>query len=252
MTVIAVLGVIGIMQRLIRRDYLLPLWVVVPFLFAGRSATNLVIIPLAMLAAVGLVEVILPALQVSVKGDAEQSSRVTAVERNFLIYMMLFMVFSAYQFGFQLTGAALPISDREAMDWVRQNTPNDSRFLVLSGATSVACDSVAEWFPMLAERQSLYTIQGTEWTKADGFKPFIREAVDLQLCSRETPDCVESLVTSGYEYVYFSKKLRSENCDPLPFAMDFPRFVGGVHEDERYEIIYETDEVMIYRRNDSF
>ena len=252
MTVIAVLGVIGIMQRLIHRDYLLPLWVVVPFLFAGRSATNLVIIPLAMLAAVGLVDVLLPRLQASVKGEAEQSIHISAVERNVTLYFILFMVFSAYQFGFQLSGAAMPVSERRAMEWVKQNTPTSARFLVLSGATSVACDSVAEWFPMLADRQSLYTVQGTEWTKADGFKPFIREAVDLQMCSQETPDCVESLVDSEYEYVYFSKNLRSENCEPIPIDMNFSRFVVGVHEDERYEIIYETDEVMIYRKNGSF
>ena len=41
MTVIAMLGVIGIFHSLIRKDYLLPLWVVLPFLFAGRSVTNL-------------------------------------------------------------------------------------------------------------------------------------------------------------------------------------------------------------------
>ena len=248
MTVIAVLGVIGIIQRMIRRDYLLPLWVVFPFLFAGRSATNLVAVPLAMLAAVGLADVLLPALQASAKGDAEQFTQVSAVERNVIIYLILFMVFSAYQFGFQLSGAALPISDREAMKWVSQNTPNDARFLVLSGATSVACDSVAEWFPMLADRQSLFTIQGAEWTKANGFKPFIREAVNMQMCSQENPDCVESLAdTSEYEYVYFSKNLRAENCELLPLAQSYLYFVEKVRGDVQYEVVYETDDVLIYK-----
>ena len=52
-TVIAVLGLIGIAQRLLRRDYLLPLWLAIPFLVEGRSAAGPAAIPLAMLAAIG-------------------------------------------------------------------------------------------------------------------------------------------------------------------------------------------------------
>lgn len=248
MTVIAVLGVIGIIQRMIRRDYLLPLWVVLPFLFAGRSATNLVILPLAMLAAFGLADVLLPALQVSVKNDVEQSTQVTTVERNVILYLLIFMVFSAYQFGFQLSGAALQESNVEAMNWVSRNIPKDARFLVLSGTGSVACDPVSEWFPALTERQSLFTVQGTEWTKADKFKPFIREAVALQMCSRETPACVTDLLEpSEYDYVYFSKTLQADNCELLPIPQSFMYFVDSVRADGRYEIVHETDEVLIYR-----
>jgi hypothetical protein len=248
MTVIAVLGLIGIIQRFIHRDYLLPLWVVVPFLVSGRSATNLVIIPLAMLAALGWADVLVPALQASVKRDAEPSTQVSSIERNVLLYLMLYMVFSAYQFGFQLSGAALPTPEREAMEWVNRKTLEGSRFLVLSGANSVACDSVAEWFPALAGRQSLFTVQGTEWTKSDEFKPFLREAVALQGCSRETPACIDTLVdASEYDYVYLSKILRAENCEPLAMEQYFIHFAESVRGDARYEVVYETDEVMIYK-----
>jgi hypothetical protein len=134
MTVIAVLGVIGIIDRLVRREYLLPLWVSVPFLVAGRSATNLAIVPLAMLAAHGLANVFLPAFQASVRKEAEGSSQIiTNVEKAVIAYLMLYMVFSAYQFGFQLSSASLQNPQRDAMDWVRQTTPEGSRFLVLLG-----------------------------------------------------------------------------------------------------------------------
>jgi hypothetical protein len=119
---------------------------------------------------------------------------------------------------------------------------------VLSGANSVACDSVAEWFPALAGRQSLFTVQGTEWTKSDEFKPFIREAVALQGCSRETPACIDQLIgTSEYDYVYLSKILRAENCEPLVMAQNFIHFAESVRGDAQYEVVYETDEVMIYK-----
>ena len=248
MTIIAVLGLVGIIQRLTRKDYLLPLWVVLPFLVAGRSATNLVIIPLAMLAAVGLADVLLPALQVSVKKDAERSNQVSSIERYVIFYLLLYMVFSSYQFGFQLSGAVLPVSERDAMEWVSQNTSKDARLLVLSGATSVACDSVAEWFPALALRQSLYTIQGTEWTLGDDFKPFIRDAVELQKCRGNAPECLGALIDSSvYDYVYFSKVLGAENCEPLSLPQSYAYFADQVRRGNVYEIVYDTNEVMIYR-----
>ncbi len=77
-TFIAVLGLIGIGHRLVRRDYLLPLWMAIPFFVEGRSAAGPASIPLAMLAAIGLVEVILPALQSSAGKDAEKSNQCAA------------------------------------------------------------------------------------------------------------------------------------------------------------------------------
>ena len=74
-TVIAVIGLIGIAHRLIRRDYLLPLWMAIPFFVEGRSAAGPASIPLAMLAAIGLVEVILPALQFSAGKARVEPSR---------------------------------------------------------------------------------------------------------------------------------------------------------------------------------
>ncbi len=248
MTIIAVLALIGIAHRLVRRDYLLPLWMAIPFFAAGRSATNLVVIPLAMLAALGLAEVVLPALQASGRGDAGQSVQVSPIERNILLYLLLYTVFSAYQFGFQLSGAALSEPERDAMLWVKENTPEDARFLVLSGANSVACDATSEWFPALTGRRSLFTIQGAEWMKGDEFKPFIREAVALQSCAGDDPSCIDGLVDSTeYDYVYLSKVLRAENCAPLVPARTFAYFAARVQGDERYEVAYETDDVMIYR-----
>jgi 4-amino-4-deoxy-L-arabinose transferase-like glycosyltransferase len=250
MTVIAMLGVIGIFHSLIRKDYLLPLWVVLPFLFAGRSATNLVILPLTMLAAVGLADVLLSALQVSGRIETKGSGQVTSIEQVVLFYFSLYLIFSSYQFGFQLSGSALRQSAYNAMNWVKQNTPEDSHFVVLSGSASVACDSVAEWFPAVSGRQSLFTVQGTEWTKSDDFKPFIREAVELQMCSRGTPDCVDGLVgASEYDYVYLSKGIQVDNCEPLPLAVGFSYFVESVHSDLRYEIVYENDDVLVFREH---
>jgi len=247
-TFIAILGLIGLAHRLIRRDYLLPLWMAIPFFVEGRSAAGPAALPLAMLAAVGFAEILLPALQAAVKKETEPSDQVSSIERNVFFYLLLYLVFSAYQFGYQLSFATLYPPDQNAMEWVRESTQQNSRFLVLTGTESVSCDSVMEWFPALTGRQSLFTVQGTEWTKGDQFGPFIQETYDLQACYEGNPSCINKLLDSSqYDFVYLSKELRVDNCQPLPSPRNFTYFVESVRSDAQYEIVYETDGVMIYK-----
>ncbi len=245
-TVIAVLGLIGIAHRLIRRDYLLPLWMAIPFFIEGRSAAGPAAIPLAMLAALGLVEVILPAIQPSPSKEAEASS----TERNVFIYLVLYLIFSTAQFGIQLSAATLYPPDEEAMRWVRENTPGDSRFLVLTGTTSVSCDSVMEWFPAISGRKSLFTVQGAEWTKGAGFNEYVRSTYPVQECLANSDlACLDEHVDrADYDYIYVSKILRVNNCGPLAPQRQFPYFVESLKLDAGFEKVYETDGVLISRR----
>ena len=245
-TVIAVLGLIGIAHRFVRRDYLLPLWMAIPFFIEGRSAAGPASIPLAMLAAVGLVEVVLPAMQASPSKDAEVSS----TERNVFIYLILFLIFSTFQFGLQLSAATLYPPDAEAMRWVRQNTTEDSRFVVLTGTDSVSCDSTLEWFPAISGRKSLFTVQGTEWTKGAEFNDYVRSTYAVQDCLMESDmACLDRAVDRDeYDYIYVSKILRVDNCSPLGRQQVFPYFVESLKSDSGFEIVYETDGVLISRR----
>ncbi|HMR98166.1 MAG TPA: glycosyltransferase family 39 protein [Anaerolineales bacterium] len=245
-TVIAVLGLIGIAHRLIRRDYLLPLWMAIPFFIEGRSAAGPAAIPLAMLAALGLVEVLLPAIQPSPAKDADVSS----TERNVFIYLILYLIFSTAQFGIQLADAKLYPPDEEAMRWVRENTRDDSRFLVLTGTTSVSCDSVMEWFPAISGRKSLFTVQGTEWTKGAGFNDYVRSTYGVQRClSNSDVLCLDDAVSrADYDYIYVSKILRVNNCSPLASWQEFPYFVESLKLDSGFEVVYETDGVLISRK----
>ena len=70
---------------------------------------------------------------------------------------------------------------RDAMAWVQANTPEESRFAVVSGRYW-AVDAEAEWFPTLADRQSVATVQGTEWLDRDRFATQVQRAGDLPVC----------------------------------------------------------------------
>lgn len=254
-TLITVLGLIGVASCLIRREYLLPLWMAVPFVVAGRSAVNAAAIPLAMLASIGLLDVIFEGLNSAHQEPdhvaQEESTPLPARERNIFLYVMLYLLFSAYQFGMSLSTATLYPADREAMSWVRKNTPADSRFLLLTGSSSVACDAVLEWFPTLASRHSISTIQGTEWTQGPNFTEYVKSTFAVQKClSSSDRSCLDDMVDpSKYDYIYLSKNLRSNNCVPTGTQEDYSYFVEHLREIPGLVNLYETKDVLILSRS---
>jgi len=136
------------------------------------------------------------------------------------------------------------------MNWVRENTPAESRFLVLTGTTSVSCDSVLEWFPALTGRQSLYTVQGTEWIQGANFNTYVRSTYPVQEClASGDASCLDTAVSrSQYDYVYVSKILRVNNCSPLDIPRTFPYFLERMGADSGFDAVYESEDVIIYSK----
>ena len=134
------------------------------------------------------------------------------------------------------------------MNWVRENTPPEARFLVLTGTTSVSCDSVLEWFPALTGRQSLYTVQGTEWIEGANFNSYVKSTYPVQEClSSGDNSCLDMAVSrSQYDYVYVSKILHSNNCMPLDIQRTFPYFLESIRADRGFDAVYESDDVIIF------
>ncbi|MGB8981098.1 MAG: hypothetical protein WCC12_04420, partial [Anaerolineales bacterium] len=249
-TVIAILGLIGIGYCLVRREYLLPLWMTIPFFVEGRSAAGPAGIPLAMLAAIGLVNVVVTGIRAATGKESGLSEQVSPIERNLFVYLLVYLIFSTYMFGSGLSNAILYPEDRKAMNWVRDNTPSDARFLVLTGTTSVSCDSVLEWFPALTGRQSLYTVQGTEWTQGRNFNDYVRSTYPVQRClSSGDVSCLDAAIDrSQYDYVYISKLQRVNNCASIDLQRTFPFFLAAMRADESFDMIYETEEVAVFER----
>jgi hypothetical protein len=246
-TPIAILGLIGLGLLIARREYLLPLWLILPFVVEGRSAPYQAVIPLAMLAASAFVDVVLAGLR-SANGEDNPLEQVTSIERGALVYLFMYLLFSSYLFSWQISTTTLYPPDREAMQWISQNTPTDARFLVLTGSRSISCDSVPEWFPALAQRKSVYTVQGTEWTLGKDFSDFVQKAGAVQACVTNSLNCVMDLTKSlKFDFIYVSKILRVDNCVPLSYPQTIPFFVEALRSNPGFDVIYETKGAIIYR-----
>ena len=118
----------------------------------------------------------------------------------------------------------LPRDERDAMAWVARATPPDARFLVITGPghTGVWGDRVSEWFPVLAARTSLATIQGREWINDGTFKARESDYMRLQSCAAETGACLDAWsqhAGTTYSYVFVSKEKSFKATEPLVKAL---------------------------------
>lgn len=90
--------------------------------------------------------------------------------------------------------------DRALMEWVRRSTPPDARFAVLSDETWARADE-AEWFPYLADRVSVVTMQGREWLP--DWQVLEAERQALLACTDRA--CVDDWVSRhDVDYIYLA------------------------------------------------
>jgi hypothetical protein len=135
-------------------------------------------------------------------------------------------------FQSSLAGFLSPLSpaQRAAMRWTSAMTPPDSRFAVLSGDTW-APDRASEWFPVLAQRVSVATPQGTEWLPGREFGRRVHAHTALQACARAGVPCLAAWKREAglaFSHVYIARRAGNPCCEILAAALRAdPRFGVG-------------------------
>jgi hypothetical protein len=254
MTIVAALGTIGFFVAVAGRQWLLPAWFLLPFFVEPRSAPTVAVLPLAMLAARALHEVVFPAIAASAQrfrtkpfGSYVESGAVKAAA----VYVEAFLLVMGMYAGMQLAQVRVSPGNMDAIGWVRENTARQSRFLVLTGATELFCDPVLEWFPVLTERVSTTTIQGNEWL---GSGPFLTQMIrfqKVQLCM-DAPNpaaCLREQVSAAgleYDHIYVARSGPStRGCRAEGQQRTGEALLASLRADKVYETVYRTDAVEI-------
>lgn len=253
MTIVSVLGIVGIAVQIAKRDFLIPLWFILPFFIEPRSAPTIATIPLAILASITISEVIVPAL-VRFESQVCGSELHNVLQVRSAWYLALFIGFyllgAVFYFGIRLAGTTLTQENRAAFDWVVSNTPPNSRFVILTGDPALFSDSTQEWFPALTKRISLTTIQGREWLEGGQFMNTAGDLQEIQGCRfSELPlDCLKKYTSDKglrYEYIYLTKS-SSTNLYREGSDMRADSMVYDLERDANYLKIYENKDVVIF------
>lgn len=162
LAIIGVLALLGEVQVVARRRPYLFVWLLAVCVLDLRFAPVAGSVPISMLVAVGVLDVVVPATKrataMLLPGSADASGSVTTG----VVTAAIVLIGLGSSLGTYDRNAALTSADRGAMSWVAENQPAGRAFVVL-GASPWGSDDVAEWFPALADRRSLTTSQGLEW-----------------------------------------------------------------------------------------
>jgi hypothetical protein len=221
-------------------EFLLVFWALFPFLIDPRNAPAIVIFPLLMLVSEGLYYLnkeLIRAASETFPNSGNASRYLSGLAQASLAIILVYLLYVSYASIPNLVAISLSRSDRETMEWVKENTPPQSRFLLITntGNISPMIDSYQEWFPALAERQSQNTLQGREWLLGSGFFEYSQALIALQGC----PDagCLNNWLEEKNVQVDFVLAQKQHVSHTL---------IDSLRANEHYDLVYETVDAEIF------
>ena len=243
-SLLGTLGILGIALLAEKKDYFSPLMLPVIFLAQPRSAHVMGNIPLALAAGFFIAEIILPGVE-----KIQMGKKKLAI---FLVILSIYLFSNSIYYGFMLSERHISESELIAMQWIKKNTPENSTFLVITGNQIAFCDPINEWFPSLTKRESLTTVQGTEWLQSTDFGDNMAQIHNLQGCIDKGTDCLDresSFVSKTFEYVYISIAPTTINCGLSTLSTQTTRGLVTALESERdYSVVYRSEQVVLFEK----
>lgn len=256
------LALLGMIESVARKKALIPLWILGVFLFDPRSALTISTVPLAMLMAVGLDRIsqlfwgpLNSAKQPPIFGKNVMPDDNTTFNGLFrflaLAALVCYLLFSTINGNTEIL-SSLPRGEREAMRWIAENTPSEAIFVTVP-AEFWAADRSGEWFPVLARRTNISTVQGSEWLDGNRFASRIKRHEELRNCAAVGSTCLDSWMSQYGEkadYIYIPKRRSAESTVwSLQSGDCCKALINSLSNAERYALIYEGDGAVIYRRS---
>ena len=235
-----ILRLLGLGWAIWKRQFFLIAWMALPYFVEPRSAPVVTFFSFCMLIALALTDA-LPAIVSRFKRD--QSPEVISAPLSelhwlnrviFLLFIYLFIESSLL--SFRLINTTLKSPAIDAMTWIKNSTPVEAQFLILTGKSDAMVDPMQEWFPALTERRSQTTLQGLEWTLAEGFVSRLAYLSRLQGC--EQVECIEN----------WSKEANLNFTHVLIERSVLMNHLINSLQQSNYGLIYETPEFMVYQK----
>lgn len=219
-----------------KRRFDLLMWGFLPYLIDQRSASIMTSFLYPMLAAYGFLDV-LPAFINFIRSRKWIIQSDTGLFNTHVFSMGLlgitFYLFIECVFHAQIIRTiSLTPESVDMMVWVRENTPAESSFLILTGRDDVMTDPVQEWFPALATYHSATTLQGLEWTLKGDFNLRWTQLAALQSC--EELSCVDTWA-------------RTMNLAFDRVILDGTKFPTEMFVSAGYEIIFDNGRYVILK-----
>jgi hypothetical protein len=247
LALIGMLGALGFFFALSMGDWLLPAWWIAIVTLDARQGSTFSTVPIALLAGVAVVQLLLPAMRrLSVATLGRNPRRARWSPEMVLGLFLVFATASAFLRNTPIMGGmgdmgSLSHQELSAMGWVTRETPANAKFLIVAG-TPWEIDRNSEWFPVLTNRKSVATVQGYEYRPLGEFAHKKREYIDLQSCAAWVSQCLQDWSrTTGqpYTHVYIPKSAERDCCRLLRYSLQ---------RDPAYRMIYDGPGAVLFVR----
>jgi hypothetical protein len=186
----------GIAWAVLHRRWVLPAWFII-ILSIPREGVWMLAVPAALLAGIGGAELFGPLLLDLGRTHLRKLERAVIFGGAAALFSMYLLLNPILAIQSLVAGDNKgPSPDAiAAMEWIRENTPAESKFIVLSHP------QVKEWTPQIARRTVLNMPFGSEWEPEES-RRIIRLEGLLKGCLDF--DCIQASVveTMGYDDVY--------------------------------------------------
>ena len=256
--VLGFLALLGVVSCAMRREFWLPVWALAIFLLDSWMPATMASIPIALLAGIGMGDVLYPLLTGEIS-FRRQASEPTPRPTTWLVVgavaaIVIYAALSALVTG-NLYLHALSGEERDAMAWVAANTSKNSSFLVVTG-DRWGDDRSAEWFPVLAERRSVTTVQGSEWLGNGEFARRVRQSETLRLCAARNANCLEQLIGDTGTFVthiYVPKRAATSSIFQRPGSLPTGNdccwsLRASLNQNPRYALLYDGPGAAVFEK----
>lgn len=252
LTFLGSMAMLGFFLQLAKKEYFLPVWLLVTLLVEPRNSSVYLALIVAMLASIGAVDLIFKVFR-----ELETGLNKTApinhwtegllsgwMNKIVLTYLVIFSIISSYLSVSELSRTLIVTrSDLEAVEWVNKNVLPGQSFIFIKAY------SIPEWFPILTHGRSVALVQGQEWQSKD-FSALLDISNHLELCAEQGKACLDDWQKESglsYQYVYFGK-WRVNTRDGAAYT-SWPLKASLVDSGE-YEVVYESESREILKRKE--
>ncbi len=240
--VIAVFAMIGLFICLAKGEYFFPLWALLCLLVDPRGGTFASIFPFTILAMSTITDGIAPQLFNKKTEDQHPDTWMyslnTNVGRLFFGFFIILFLYNAYNVSNTVSYQVLGAEEFEAINWVKSNTDVTDQFLILDEQGNPLLSPFAEWFPALADRRSVATIQGTEWLSGDKhYNQQISTVTSIHECLYQDVNCLYSFqdkMADKYGFVIVASK------NPVPL-------LNSLENQPDYKLAYSSPTIKIFQ-----
>jgi hypothetical protein len=241
--VIAVLSFCGLFLHAAKKDFLLPAWALLALFIDPRGGLPASVFPFSFLAMTTLSEGIASRLtptQNDNSTDAWTHSFNTLVGRIFWGTFIIIFLYGAFRVSSTLAMQSLSTEETKAIHWVSENTNSTDRFLILDWQENSLLSPLMEWFPALANRKSITTVQGSEWLPGEaGYKQQLELNKNVHQCLYRDVQCLNP-VNGNYDFILLSLKNLRGYYRSISLIL-------SLESSEKFSLVYMTPEIKIYQ-----